>query len=170
MPVYTVPNGQPTVPVALPAGKDPALAQAFRTVPLPGTAQPAAGGDAEAVVWQPSTDTMWEFWELSKTSSGWQASWGGVMHNVSTNPGYYTSPSDWGASATSLPVLGGLIRPSELAAGHIDHAIAMAIPDTRAGAFAWPAQRTDGNTNSSTAIPEGQRFRLDPSLNLATFR
>jgi hypothetical protein len=112
---------------------------------------------------------MWEFWKMTLKSDGWHAQWGGTMHNVSTNPGYFTSPgpSNWGATASSLPLLGGLIRPSELAAGHIDHAIALAIPDTRAQYFTWPAQRTDGNVYSTTAIPEGQRFRLDPNLNLS---
>jgi hypothetical protein len=110
---------------------------------------------------------MWEFWQMKKAVDGWHAVWGGTIYNASSSPGYFTSPPGWGASATSLPMLGGLIRPSELAAGHIDHALALAIPAARAAYFAWPAQRTDGYVWSSTAIPEGQRFRLDPTLDLS---
>ncbi len=168
-PVFTVPANQPTVTVKLddtnnPTG--PALRQSWLHVPIPPDARPANGTDANMVIYQPSTDHMWEFWQMHATTDGWHAQWGGTITNVSTNPGYYTNPPQWGASATSLPMLGGLIRPTELAAGHIDHALALAIPHARAQYFTSPAQRTDGNTYSSTAIPEGQRFRLDPNLNL----
>ncbi|HEY1566198.1 MAG TPA: hypothetical protein VGF68_04250 [Solirubrobacteraceae bacterium] len=172
-PVFTVPADQPNVPVKLDTASSPqatALRAAWLQVPVPANAKAAAGSDEHMVVYQPSTDRMWEFWKMTRQSDGWHAQWGGTMNNVSSNPGYFTSPgpSNWGATATSLPLLGGLIRPSELAAGHIDHAIALAIPNTRAQYFAWPAQRTDGNVYSAAAIPEGQRFRLDPNLNLST--
>jgi hypothetical protein len=172
-PVFTVPAGQPTVAVKLDTPSSPQatlLRQSWQQVPIPPNAKAAAGSDEHMVVYQPSTDTMWEFWKMTLQGDGWHAQWGGTMNNVSTNPGYFTSPgpSNWGATASSLPLMGGLIRPSELAAGHIDHAIAIAIPNTRAQYFAWPAQRTDGNVYSTTAIPEGQRFRLDPNLDLST--
>jgi hypothetical protein len=118
------------------------------------------------VVWQPSTDTMWEFWVANKQADGWHAAWGGQMPNVSSSSGYFTAPSNWGATATSLPLLGGLIRIDELRAGRIDHALAVCIPEASSRWFSWPAQRTDGQNSSQSAIPEGTRFRLDPNLNL----
>jgi hypothetical protein len=168
-PVYTVPANQPTVRVTLdqPAGVLPDLRAAWDQVPIPPDAQPAAGTDHTLVVWQPSTNTMWEFWVMNKQADGWHAAYGGRMLNVSSNPGYFTDPPSWGATATSLPFLGGLVRIDELRAGRIDHALALAIPQARAGWYSWPAQRTDGNLNSSAAIPEGTRFRLDPHLNIA---
>jgi hypothetical protein len=168
-PVYTVPAEQPTVRVKLDAA-DSALQQAWNEVPLPPNARPASGSDKQLVVWQPSTDTMWEFWVLEKRADGWHAGWGGKMRHVSQNPGYFTDPPRWGATATSLPLLGGLIRINELRAGRIDHALALAIPETRAEWFTWPAQRTDGYTRGSTAIPEGARFRIDPRLDLSKLR
>lgn len=169
-PVFTVPATQPVVTVKLDAGFSTAmqaLQQSWLAVPVPPSAQPASGSDEHMVIWQPSTDTMWEFWKMTHQVDGWHALWGGTIYHVSSNPGYYTSPEPtWGASATSLPLLGGLIRPSELAAGHIDHALAIGIPHAQARYFAWPAQRTDGSVYSSTAVPEGQRFRLDPRLDL----
>ncbi len=168
-PVFTVPASQRNVTVKLddttnPQG--PALRRSWLRVPVPSRARPAAGTDAHMVVWQPATDRMWEFWKMARRSDGWHARWGGTITRVSRSPGYYADPSRWGATATSLPLLGGLIRPSELAAGHINHALAMAIPAARAGYFDWPAQRTDGWVRSRTAIAEGQRFRLDPRLDL----
>jgi hypothetical protein len=168
-PVYTVPATQPAVQVKLDQGAqwNPLLVQAWAQVPIPPTAQPAAGSDANLVVWQPETDTMWEFWRASRQADGWHASWGGRMEHVSASPGYYTSPPGWGAPATGLALLGGLVRLDELAAGHIDHALAIAIPQPRASWFSWPAQRTDGTIQSESAIPEGTRFRLDPRLDLS---
>lgn len=169
-PVYTVPATQPQVGVKLDVGFSPAmqaLQQSWLAVPVPRHAHPASGSDAHMVVWQPSTDTMWEFWKMSHRADGWHALWGGTIEHVSSSPGYYTAPQPtWGATATGLPLLGGLIRPSDLAAGHIDHALSLGIPQARARYFAWPAQRTDGAVYSTSAIPEGQRFRLDPHLDL----
>lgn len=172
-PVYTVPADQQRVPVVLDASSpDPqttALRQALaQGVPIPAGAAAAHGTDHELVIWQPATDTMWEFWGATRLGSAWHVRWGGRIDAVSTSPGYYTGPhSQWGATATSLPALGGLMRISELRAGHIDHALSMAIHDVRAGAFVWPAQRTDGNVNAPNAIPEGTRFRIDPHLDLS---
>jgi hypothetical protein len=119
------------------------------------------------VIWQPSTDTIWELWVARRTSSDWSADWGGRMLHASHNPGYFTYPIDWGTAATSLSLLGGMMRISDLRAGHIDHALAISIPEARKYVYASPAQRTDGKLDSPDAIPEGTRFRLDPKLDLA---
>src|SRR2546423_4702296 len=42
----------------------------------------------------------------------------------------------------------------------------MAIPEPKRDVFVWPARRTDGISDRPEAIPEGSRFRLDPSLDL----
>jgi hypothetical protein len=56
---------------------------------------------------------------------------------------------------------------SELQAGRIEHALAISVPNARAGVFAFPAQRTDGTSTDPAAVPEGARLRLDPRLNVA---
>ena len=173
-PVYVVGPDQRCVSVRLDVtqayGKT--LGKAFERVPLPADAHPAAGADGHLTLIQPSTDSMWEFWELRRHGDEWRAAWGGAIHNVSSNPGYYTgsswpgAQSNWGASATSLPVLAGTMTIGELESGHIDHALAISIPNARKGVFAFPAERTDGTLVSSDAIPEGTTFRLDPKLNV----
>lgn len=93
------------------------------------------------------------------------------MDNVSTNPGYFNhvgQSTNWGATATGLPLLGGLVTLADLSRGYIDHALAMAIPQAEQGVFAWPAQRTDGGYTGGVAIPEGTMFRLDPTVNIAS--
>jgi hypothetical protein len=162
-PVYTVPAHQRRVAVTLDAD-DARLARAFTAVPIPEGATPAVGTDRHMVVWQPARDTVWEFWHARRAADGWHAAWGGVMRHVSRDRGWFPAP--YGATATGLPLLAGLMRISELQAGHIDHALALGIPKARRGTFVWPAQRTDGRIDAATAIPEGTRFRLDPDLDV----
>jgi hypothetical protein len=173
VPIYTVAGNQPNVNVHLTSSSPaPNLQAAFSAVPLPPDAEPTEGTDGTLVVWQPSSDRLWEFWRLRKGSEGWEASWGGAMEHVSSNSGAYgpgvwsNSKTWWGSSASSLSIAGGLITLEDLERGEIDHALAMAIPNVRAREFSLPAQRTDGKSTSPTALPEGAHLRIDPSLNL----
>jgi Bacterial Ig-like domain (group 3) len=176
VPIYTVPADQPTVKVRVTTENiwaTPALQSAWDAVPLPADAQPAAGTDKHLVVWQPSTNQLWEFWQLEDTSEGWQAGWGGAMQNASSDPGVYGpeawpgATTGWGASASSLSIAGGLITLEDLEKGVINHALAIGIPAPRGGVYASPAQRTDGKSTDPLSLPEGAHLRLDPSLNLA---
>jgi hypothetical protein len=172
VPVYTVGANQPLVKVTLDkVGTDSqttALRAAWAQVPVPPNALPSKGVDMNLVVHQPSTDTMWEFWGMVKLADGWHAKWGGKMTSVSTNPGHYAWPTErWGASGTSIPLLGGLMRIDEIKSGKIDHALAIALPEVRKDVYSWPAQRSDGQIASENAIPEGTRFRLPPTLDLS---
>jgi hypothetical protein len=174
VPVYTVGPGQKTTRVTLLKWardeQSKALAEAWEDVPLPDDAQPASGVDRTLVVHQPSSDTLWEFHRLEKVGDRWAAEWGGKITGVSGHPGHYTAPTErWGATATSLSALGGLIRIDELKSGTIDHALAIALPVTRARVFSWPAQRTDGQLPLNLAIPQGTRFRLPADLDLSEY-
>jgi hypothetical protein len=172
-PIYTVSADQPTVRVLL-QNNNAALQQAFAAVPLPPDARPASGTDGQLTVWQPSTDRLWEFWRMSEASGEWRAQWGGAIEHVSQSAGYFSSESwpgarsNWGATATSLPLVGGLITLADLQRGEIDHALALGYPLTKAGVFRFPAQRTDGKSNSINALAEGTRLRIDPGLDLAS--
>lgn len=174
-PLYVVGRDQPLLRVAL---DDPTVAwraslqRAFAAVPIPAGAKPASGPDAHMTVWQPATNRLWEFFHMRLESDGWHAAWGGAIDDVSASPGYYTTSSwpgalpQWGATATSLSVAGGLMTLRELRAGVINHALAIALPAPRAGVFALPAERSDG-TGGPNTIPEGARLRLDPQLDLS---
>jgi hypothetical protein len=62
-PIYTVAADQPTVPVIM-QYDNAALQSALSAVPIPADAQPAAGSDGEITIYQPSSDTLWEMWEM----------------------------------------------------------------------------------------------------------
>jgi hypothetical protein len=176
VPLYRVPAGQPLVKVTLDAPHAPSLQEAFERVPIPADAKPAAGTDAKLVIWQPATDKVWEFWRASREVDGWHADWGGATQGVSEAPGYYGPDSWpgakpwWGDSSTSMGVIGGLITLEDLDRHVINHALQMAIPNGRAGVWAWPAQRTDGTSADPLSLPLGAHLRLDPDLDLAKLR
>ena len=71
-----------------------------------------------------------------------------------------------GATASGLALLGGLMTIAEQRQGTINHAIHIALPQTRRSVWAQPAQRTDGLDNNPNAIPEGARFRIPESVDL----
>ena len=167
VPVYTVGADVPHVRVTL-DNTNAQLAQDFASVPMPEDARPADGNatttDGSLVVYQPASDTLWEFWLAHRAEDGWHAVWGGKMTGVSSNPGYFHGR--YGSSGTGVSLLGGLITIRELEARRIDHALAIAIPNTSAEKIVWPARRGDGRTTGPTAIPQGSHFRIDPSLDL----
>src|SRR5205085_885912 len=76
--------------------------------------------------------------------------------------------NNYGVAATSLSLLGGSMRIDELQAGSINHAIDIGLVETKRNTYSWPAQRTDGWIDDADAISEGQRFRLDPTLNVVS--
>jgi len=109
----------------------------------------------------------------------WHADWGGMMDQATTDPGFFSVNSwpgltgtqgyDWGASATSLPLAGGLITFDDLRSGTIGHAVAGAFVGLKTCAtyFSYPAQRDDGVSVLPDCLPEGARLQLDPSYDVA---
>jgi hypothetical protein len=173
-PVYTVPAGQATRQVINLNSGHPPLNEAYSAVPLPAGAQPESQSDHHLTVYQPSTDKLWEFWGFSYNSSGQpQARYGGRMCSVSTNPGHFITTSSpcnqvkgWGATATSIPLLAGLIRLPEGDALNIPHSLALSVPKSNCQ-FRSPAQRTDGGCSPGVQhLPPGARLRLPASLNV----
>lgn len=71
----------------------------------------------------------------------------------------FGKPQEVSARGSGLPLIGGLIRPGELQAGEISHALAISVPGAATGVFVRPASSTDGNGRSSS-LREGARIRL----------
>jgi len=179
--VYTVPRDQPRVdviwddcqkkgytPSQIYSTSGPAV---FRKVPIPDNALPARGTDSELSIYSPETDQLWEFWIAKKGAAGWHACWGGRIDGVSRSKGFFLDNT--GVSATGLSMAEGAIGIQEARALRISHAMSLNIPEpAHWSEFSYPAQRSDGFLPKGTAnaIQEGQRFRLDPSLDLSRFK
>jgi Bacterial Ig domain len=182
--VYPVGADQPDVTVVIP-GNNVNVQAAFQAVPIPANARPSGGSDGQMIIWQPSSDTEWEFWQAYLDSTGqWHAGVGGRIQHVSTDPGHYrqvpntnqacsTNPLVkycelvWGGTSAHIPNLPGLMTLAQLQSGEVNHGLVMALPSDLGAAWSWPAQGTDGSGNS--IIPQGARLRLDPNLNIDAY-
>ena len=144
------------------------LKAASRSVPVPTSARPASGRDGHITIYQPSTDTLWEYFRFGGSPGSWRANYGGVIRRVSRSNGVVPRH---GASASSLPVIGGTITIAEARRKVIPHALAMSVPEQFPG-WVPPAKRTDRNPSvpsgvpENTQIPMGSRFRLPADLNI----
>ena len=76
-----------------------------------------------------------------------------------------TGPS---ADAAGLPILPGLVRYEEIAAGAINHALRFTAARTQ-DAYVWPARHAASDDPDPDLPPLGQRFRLKADVDLAGF-
>ena len=120
-------------------------------------------------------------WDLSRARPLPDGNWRVTRLAIWDLDGAGYAPADFGkrwwmlgARGTGMPLLAGLIRPEEVAAGEIRHALACATPINRRAAFPGgplelcspPAARSDGKLDGSQFIPAGARLQLDPALDL----
>src|SRR4051794_25865394 len=78
----------------------------FRQVPMPSGAAPASNSDAEMVIWDTASDTMWNFWQAKHNSDGsWEACWGGRLSHASATGGLFPYP--YGTTAVGSEFLTG---------------------------------------------------------------
>jgi len=117
---------------------------------------PTAGGDRHAIVVDARSCTLYETWNTRHGPDGWTAG-SGARWSLRSNR---LRPRGWtSADAAGLPILPGLLRWDEVAAGRVDHAIRFTADLTRR-AFIWPARHQAGSTDAEAAPPMGARFRL----------
>ena len=96
-------------------------------------------------------------------ASGWAAG-SGAIWNLDSNK---LRPATWtSADAAGLPILPGLARYDEVAAGAIDHALRFTAPDTRR-AFVYPARHYASDSTDPSLPPMGLRVRLKASFDIA---
>jgi hypothetical protein len=124
-----------------------------------------ADGDRHAVIVDRQTCRLYETWETRDTASGWTAGSGASWSLTSDK----LRPAGWtSADAAGLPILPGLLRPDEVKAGHVDHAIRFTAPTTSTH-YIWPARHEAGSTSSLAYPPMGARFRLKASFPIARY-
>jgi hypothetical protein len=132
-------------------------------VKIPADARPAGGSDGHLAVIDQQSGWEYDFWQVQQKPSGGGTlviSWGGRTRIDGDGLGSPATASNFGLAA-------GVIRPSELAAGNIDHALFMVVRCTN-GTAVWPGDLTNpGRTCSEIGLPNdnapamGQHFYLD---------
>ncbi len=133
-------------------------------VPIPTGAQVSSGTDAQMIVVDTTTGMEYGFYHGRWTSGGYETD-GGYQYNVNWNG----TPVPFGSRGAGVTYYAGLIRPWEIRAGEINHAIAFAYDIPRGTRCVYPATQTDGTSGDTYALPEGARLQLNPALTDADF-
>ncbi|HEY3238149.1 MAG TPA: hypothetical protein VGL92_01200 [Acidimicrobiia bacterium] len=132
-----------------------------------GSDTPIEGGsDRHAQMVDRDTCTLYELyaveWNNGAPTAGSGAIWDLRSHAL--------RPSGWtSADAAGLPILPGLLRKDEVAAGLVDHAMRVTASRTDRS-FVWPARHQAGAARDPNLPPMGARFRLRGDFDLSPFR
>jgi len=134
--------------------------------PIPKSVKREAGSDHHILIVDRDACKLYELYGASQAPSGaWRAG-SGAIWNLRTNR---LRPNGWtSADAAGLPILPGLARYDEVAAGVIAHALRFTAPTTRS-AHIYPARHDAGDGNDPALPPMGLRVRLKASVSLAGF-
>ncbi len=123
---------------------------------IPGPARAAGGADAHLAVIDKAAGMEYDFWQvLQKLSGGGTltATYGGKTAIGGDGLGSQATAAGFGLAA-------GVIRPAELEAGNIDHALFMVVDCTN-GTSVWPAVATSRRWQRAAARPA---HRLDAPI------
>jgi hypothetical protein len=165
IPVTVVPAGHPRVSVVFDyADESDKLPYPLGTDTLiEGGAN--ADGDRHAIVVTADTCELFETWDTHSSASGWTA--GSGAHWSLTSDAL--RPDGWtSADAAGLPILPGLLRWDEVAAGHVNHAIRFTTNLTDA-THLWPARHDASSHHDGSLPPMGARFRLKASFDISKY-
>lgn len=133
-------------------------------VPIPRRARPDPADDGHMTVIDRKAGCEFDFYEASRGPDGsWSAAWANRIELA--DDGIY----DRGLSArgSGFALAAGLIRPAELRAGIIQHALAFSYGFTREGGPVSPATESDGDSLAPYALPQGARLQLDPAFDVS---
>lgn len=158
IPFVTVPGTQAKVPVTfdVPDESDPGPYPIPADVPVEGGAG-FANGDRHVLVIDRGTCKLYELGVAYQNPTNVWSGYSGAVFDLNSHA---LRPETWtSADAAGLPILPGLVRYDEVAAGEIAHALRFTAPQTR-HAYAWPARHYASPLTEAQYPPMGMRFRL----------
>lgn len=166
IPFVTVPSTQPKVAInytAYGSESDPG------PFPIPGSAPVEGGsgstGDRHVIAVQRGTCRLYELYGAYWRSGRWDAA-SGATWSLTSNA---LRPAGWtSADAAGLPILPGLARYDEVAAGVVKHALRVTFSRTRK-AYVTPARHYASSSTDPTRPAMGMRLRLKASYDLSRF-
>ena len=138
--------------------------------PVPANAPIEGGGknghgDKHVLVVQEGSCILYEMYDAKRKGAGWKAASGAVfnLRSEALRHEGWTS-----ADAAGLPIFPLLVRYPEVAAGQIDHALRVTVPETQRG-YIHPATHFASSSSNPNLPPMGLRLRLKASFSLAGF-
>jgi hypothetical protein len=166
IPYVVVPGTQSKVPVSFDyddesdAGPYPIPAHP----PIEGG--PSSDGDRHVLVVDRGACTLYEMYSAYPNGDGSWSAGSGAVYDLRSNR---LRTAGWtSADAAGLPVLAGLVRYDEVAAGHIDHAIRVTVPRSQQK-YIWPARHQAGDSTDADLPPMGLRLRLKANVDISGF-
>lgn len=165
IPFVVVPGTQAKVPVSFDYSdeSDPGPYPIPTNAPIEGGA--SSTGDRHVLVLETDTCVLYEMYDSHYVSPGWQCGSGAIfdLKSNALRPDYWTS-----ADAAGLPILPGLVRYDEVAAGQINHAIRFTVQSSQKG-FIHPATHYASSNTDPNAPPMGLRVRLKAGYDISRF-
>lgn len=127
---------------------------------------PSSDGDRHILIVDTAARRLYElYYAFPQPDGTWHAGSGAIYDLTS----HALRPAGWtSADAAGLPILPGLVRYDEVAAGEIKHAIRFTVQITRKS-YVWPARHYASSNTSASVPPMGQRFRLKAGFNVAPY-
>jgi hypothetical protein len=133
--------------------------------PLPANPKIEHGSDHHLLVVDTDNCTLYEIYDAEKIGEQWYAG-SGAIWDLNSNA---LRPEGWtSADAAGLPILPGLVRYEEVAAGSIDHALRFTV-NCSANYYLWPARHVSPSGSCATPVPFGARFRLKADYDISGF-
>jgi hypothetical protein len=164
IPVTYVGAGQARVPVSF----DYADESDRGPYPVPRDALveggPNASGDRHVLVVDTGACRLYELYDAHpKPDGSWHAGSGAVydLRSDLLRRAGWTS-----ADAAGLPIVPGLVRYEEIAAGRIDHAIRVTVPHSQ-NRYVWPARHAASSSADPALPPMGLRLRLKSTVDIS---
>lgn len=138
--------------------------------PIPSNAPIEGGasstGDRHVIVIDSANKKLYELFDAHPQNDGsWHAGSGAIfdLQTGALRPAGWTS-----ADAAGLPILPGLARFDEVAAGEITHALRFTIAQSRR-AYVSPARHWASSNTNPNLPPMGMRVRLKSTFDISSF-
>lgn len=131
--------------------------------PIPQNPNIEYGSDHHILTVDTETCQLYEIYDASFENGAWRGG-SGAIWDLNSNA---LRPADWtSADAAGLPILPGLVRYDEIAAGAINHALRFTAENT--AGYIWPARHQTSDAEDGTP-PMGARFRLKATYDISNF-
>lgn len=122
---------------------------------------PNYGNDQHYLAIDPQRRQAWELIALRRWFNRWEAGSGGTWSMDSLD-----YPDGWTIVA-GIPLLPGVVRYEEVAAGSVEHLILGMFEISAKGRHTWPARSNDGTSTDPDAPPMGAWLRLRRDVDLS---
>lgn len=162
LPYTTVPGSQPEVSVSF-EYEDESDPGPYR---IPPDAPVEGGDDNHVLVVDRDACMLTELYAAEQESPRAWSAGSGAIFDLRSNR---LRPASWtSADGAGLPILPGLVRYDEIAAGEIAHALRFTARRTQR-AYVWPARHYASSIADPNVPPMGARVRLKASVDVSGY-